>query len=303
MTPDNFNSFTGETSKRFIKYGMLWTPNAIVWLVDRFPVRVINANTNEVVRVNRDDLTLTKEYDLPNPTPNLHEVFGYDHSIILNMAVGGAMPGYYGYTGKESGGGYDNGNLAADIPGTMEIDYVKVWQAEYGAVPPGGGLETFKYTAVEDRQIDRATPNTVSPNESSLGVDNDAKTDSLLKFDVSIPEDRKPVKVQLKLYSNNGSPDGGAVSLVDNDWDQTSVTWNNAPETLQRAAGSDWPGPDWGLEDHRSHAGTNRSGRVDPKSGLRQALDATRSGSARRTTTAPTTTRVRTAVRSRNWWS
>ena len=49
----------------------------------------------------------------------------------------GAVPGTrgdgprypdHGYTGRESGGGYDNGNLNADLPGSMDVDYVRVWQ-------------------------------------------------------------------------------------------------------------------------------------------------------------------------------
>ena len=143
----------------------------------------------------------------------------------------------------------------------------------------------------------------MSPNESSLGVDNDAKTDSLLKFDVSIPEDRKPVKVQLKLYSNNGSPDGGAVSLVDNDWDQTSVTWNNAPETLSEPLAQIGQVPTGGLKTIDLTQGLTDQGELIRSLGYDEASRRTRSGSARRTTTAPTTTRVRTAVRSRNWWS
>ena len=44
--------------------------------------------------------------------------------------MGGDGPRYpdHGYTGQESGGTYSNGNLVADLPGVMEIDYVRLWQ-------------------------------------------------------------------------------------------------------------------------------------------------------------------------------
>ena len=47
-----------------------------------------------------------------------------------NLAMGGNGPRYpgHGYTGIESGRGYSDGNLSADLPGSMDIDYVRVWQ-------------------------------------------------------------------------------------------------------------------------------------------------------------------------------
>ena len=65
----------------------------------------------------------------PRRPPTL-AALGYEHSMILNLAMGGNGPRYsdHGYTGNESGGGYNNGNLVADLPGAMEVDYVKVWQ-------------------------------------------------------------------------------------------------------------------------------------------------------------------------------
>lgn len=88
-------------------YGINWTANRLDWYIDGIKVRTYNA---------------TSSADLA--------ALGYEHSIILNLAMGGNGPRYadHGYTGQESGSGYSNGNLNADLPGAMEVDYAKVWQ-------------------------------------------------------------------------------------------------------------------------------------------------------------------------------
>jgi beta-glucanase (GH16 family) len=88
-------------------YGFNWTDDTLQWFIDGVLVRTYTASSAA------DRAAL-----------------GYEHSIILNLAMGGNGPRYsdHGYTGIESGGGYSDGNLNADLPGTMEIDYVRVWQ-------------------------------------------------------------------------------------------------------------------------------------------------------------------------------
>jgi beta-glucanase (GH16 family) len=88
-------------------YGFNWTDNTLQWFIDGVLVRTYTASSAA------DSAALS-----------------YEHSIILNLAMGGNGPRYsdHGYTGIESGGGYNDGNLNADLPGTMEIDYVRVWQ-------------------------------------------------------------------------------------------------------------------------------------------------------------------------------
>ncbi len=88
-------------------YGVNWTSTRIDWIIDGVKVRTYKASSNA-------DLT----------------ALAYEHSIILNLAMGGSGPRYadHGYTGKETASGYSNGNLNADLPGTMEVDYVRVWQ-------------------------------------------------------------------------------------------------------------------------------------------------------------------------------
>lgn len=88
-------------------YGLNWTSNRLDWIIDGLKVRTYNAAGNA-------DLT----------------ALAYEHSIILNLAMGGNGPQYanHGYTGQDSASGYSNGNLVADLPGTMEVDYVRIWQ-------------------------------------------------------------------------------------------------------------------------------------------------------------------------------
>jgi beta-glucanase (GH16 family) len=101
------NAFVSGGVNRWHTYGINWTRNRLDWIIDGVKVRTYNAARNS-------DLT----------------ALAYEHSIILNLAMGGNGPRYagHGYTGQENGSGYNNGNLVADLPGTMEIDYVRVWQ-------------------------------------------------------------------------------------------------------------------------------------------------------------------------------
>jgi beta-glucanase (GH16 family) len=99
------NPFVTGATNNWHRYGINWTANQLQWFVDGVLVRTYNASTSG---------------DFSG--------LGYAKSIILNLALGGTGPQDHGYTGRESGATYNNGNLVADLPGTMEIDYVRVWQ-------------------------------------------------------------------------------------------------------------------------------------------------------------------------------
>jgi beta-glucanase (GH16 family) len=99
------NAFVSGGTNNWHRYGINWTDNKMQWFVDGVLVRTYNASS----------------------TADLNGL-SYSKSIILNLALGGGGPQDHGYTGRESGGAYNNGNLVADLPGTMEIDYVRVWQ-------------------------------------------------------------------------------------------------------------------------------------------------------------------------------
>jgi beta-glucanase (GH16 family) len=101
------NPFVAGGTNDWHTYGINWTANQLQWFIDGVLVRTYNASSSA------DTAAL-----------------GYEHSMILNLAMGGNGPRYpdHGYTGNESGSGYNDGNLVADLPGAMEVDYVKVWQ-------------------------------------------------------------------------------------------------------------------------------------------------------------------------------
>lgn len=134
LTQDNFDTFDGVTSSRFVRYGFLWEPHRITWYVDGNPVRYFDGT--HLVRIKPDgseQLEKTVGVDLyPNNPPSIDfdTVFAYEHSIDLNLAFGGAMTtGTNGYTGNDlATGGYSDGSLVANLPGAMEIDYVRVYQ-------------------------------------------------------------------------------------------------------------------------------------------------------------------------------
>ena len=69
-------------------YAMNWTSNQIQWFYDGNLVSSINVANN------------------------------YPHSAILNLAVGGDGPSYYGNFGDPS----------SSLPSTMSVDYVRIFQ-------------------------------------------------------------------------------------------------------------------------------------------------------------------------------
>ena len=89
------------------RYGIKWSADRLDWYVDGVVVRTYHASCTAD-----------------------RKALGYDKSVILNLAIGGTGPRGIGrgYTGGESKGTYNNGNLSADIPGVMEVDYVRIWQ-------------------------------------------------------------------------------------------------------------------------------------------------------------------------------
>jgi beta-glucanase (GH16 family) len=132
------DAYSGGTTD-YNTYGFLWENNRITWFVNGRKVRYFDGTS--LYRIEQSG-ALTLEgttATLGTPAIPFSTVFGYDHSIILNMAIGGDGPRYssYGYTGIDTAGGYNNGNLAMQNPGVMEVDYVRVYQlADVPVAPP-----------------------------------------------------------------------------------------------------------------------------------------------------------------------
>jgi beta-glucanase (GH16 family) len=99
------NGFVAGGTNNWHTYGINWTATKLEWFVDGVKVRTYNASSSA------DTSALS-----------------YEHSLIINLAMGGSGPQDHGYTGGETGSSYSNGNLVADLPGTLEVDYARVWQ-------------------------------------------------------------------------------------------------------------------------------------------------------------------------------
>jgi hypothetical protein len=70
-----------------------------------------------------------------------------------------------------------------------------------------------------------------------------ASSDIYLKFLTSaFPKNKKVESVKLQLYATNISGDGGQVyEVADNNWDASTIDWDNAPPVQNRAIGSVGP--------------------------------------------------------------
>jgi beta-glucanase (GH16 family) len=123
------DAYTGGTSD-FNTYGFLWNSNTITWYVNGRKVRYFDGTNLYRIEQNGSSTLEATTASLGPPAIPFSTVFNYAHSIIFNLAVGGNGPQYtyYGYTGQDSAGGYANGNYAAADPGTMQVDYVRVYQ-------------------------------------------------------------------------------------------------------------------------------------------------------------------------------
>lgn len=133
----SLDAYSGGTSD-FQVYGFLWESNRLSWYVNGRKFRYFDgANLYRIEQNGTQTLEATTA-NMGTPAIPFSTVFGYDHSIHLNLAVGGDGPrySYYGYTGQDSSGGYTNGNYAASNPGAMEVDYVRIYQLATAPTPP-----------------------------------------------------------------------------------------------------------------------------------------------------------------------
>lgn len=135
LLPSNFGSYTGEVQKRYVRYGFLWEPNRITWYIDGVPYRSFDG-TNVTAYYPDGTSKIEKTVsDLGAPNVPFSTIFGYNHGIHLNLAMGGDAPRNNGYCGNEkSTGGYDDCNLVMGSPTVMQVDYVRVYQK--GVVTP-----------------------------------------------------------------------------------------------------------------------------------------------------------------------
>jgi beta-glucanase (GH16 family) len=129
-------TYTGPTHE-FQVYGFLWEADKLTWYVNGRKVRYFDGTSLYRIEQNGSQTLENTTATLGQPAIPFSTVFAYDHSINLNLAVGGNGPRYstYGYTGIDTAGGYSDGNLVADNPGILEIDYVRIYQLATAPTP------------------------------------------------------------------------------------------------------------------------------------------------------------------------
>lgn len=206
------DAYSGGTSD-YQTYGFLWEADKIHWYVNGRMYRYFDGTNLYRIEQNGSQTLETSTSTLGSPAIPFSTVFAYDHSIILNLAVGGDGPrySYYGYTGYDTSGGYVNGNYVAVDPGVMEVDYVRVYQladAPVATPPPsngGGGQEeqTPAPAPSEDSQaattVESTTGETVTVASDQAVVSGDVVVDPALATNQDVQAE--VVKVQ---YYVNG---------------------------------------------------------------------------------------------------
>ncbi len=90
--------------------------------------------------------------------------------------------------------------------------------------------ETLTFAPADDATIRASSPNSVYGARTSLEVDNDSEKHSLLKFVVNGVDGRQVLDAKLRIYNVDSSREGGDwYELIDNSWQEETVTWNTAP--------------------------------------------------------------------------
>ncbi len=89
----------------------------------------------------------------------------------------------------------------------------------------------FTFTPTDDAYIQEGNPDKNYGGSSELQIDDSpAKKHFFIKFKVSGIDNKQITNTILRLYNTNASGKGGDFYYVhDNSWDESTITWNNAP--------------------------------------------------------------------------
>lgn len=178
-TQADADNYSGGTSD-YQTYGFLWEGDKISWFVNGRKYRYFDGTNLYRIEQNGAATLENSISTMGTPSTPFSTIFAYDHSIILNLAVGGDGPRYtyYNYTGYDTAGGYVDGNYAAINPGSLEVDYVRVYQLANAATPiPTPAPITPKTTPAPTTAIPATTPvpsPTPSTNETVKVVTDNA---------------------------------------------------------------------------------------------------------------------------------
>jgi len=102
--------------------------------------------------------------------------------------------------------------------------------ATYSATFAEGLSDTLTFNPTDDATIRADRPDRLIGLDPAIEVDASPVKETLLRFDVEGLAGRDVATATLRLYVTNSSPDGGTIRTSTNSsWDESTVTWNNAP--------------------------------------------------------------------------
>ncbi len=102
--------------------------------------------------------------------------------------------------------------------------------ATYSATFTEGLSDTLTFNPTDDATIRADRPDRLIGLDPAIEVDASPVKETLLRFDVDGLAGRDVATARLRLYVTNSSPEGGTIRTSSNSsWDESTVTWNNAP--------------------------------------------------------------------------
>ncbi len=99
--------------------------------------------------------------------------------------------------------------------------------------PSGGGTGPLTFLAFADARIQEGAPDNNYGSLTAIAVDASPVQHSLLRFEVAGVGSSTVISAKLRLYNVNRSNSGGEFFLAEHStWDESTVTWNTAPQAL-----------------------------------------------------------------------
>ncbi|HEX7221970.1 MAG TPA: DNRLRE domain-containing protein, partial [Candidatus Limnocylindrales bacterium] len=118
---------------------------------------------------------------------------------------------------------------ATDVAGNG-LAVARTWSFTTAAA---GATETVTFLASDDTHANSTSPTRnyglLTTFRSLLGTSTTSTYTSFIRFEVAGLAGRTITGATLRLYTTDGSPDGGAVHRTDTSWTETTLTASNAP--------------------------------------------------------------------------
>lgn len=105
--------------------------------------------------------------------------------------------------------------------------------------PPPPPPETTSVAPVADAHVRQDQPGSNFGSAPALRVDGDPATHAYLRFEVDVPVGTRIRRATLRVFTTVSSTSGVTVHGVsDNTWQESQISWDNAPATGDRVGGS-----------------------------------------------------------------